>query len=245
MRPPLPILSRCDLATMPTTLTGISSMATRLLLAELATAYEQQTPDTAVHLTAVGGVDAAKRVAAGEAFDVVILAADAIDKLIAAGRVLPDSRVDVVTSGVAVAVPAGAPVPDLSSEDAVRQAVLAAPSLGYSTGPSGVALARLFERWGIAEQIAARIVTPPPGVPVGSLVASGQIALGFQQLSELMHLPGIHVVGPLPASIQITTTFSAGIVASTTQADAARAWLTFMASPATTDAKHRQGMAPA
>lgn len=230
---------------MPTPLTGISSMATRLLLAELATAYEQQTPDTTVHITAVGGVDAAKRVAAGEAFDVVILAADAIDKLIAAGRVLPGSRVDVVTSGVAVAVPAGAPVPDLSTEDAVRQAVLAAPSLGYSTGPSGVALARLFERWGIAAQIAGRIVTPPPGVPVGSLVASGQIALGFQQLSELMHLPGLQVLGPLPAAIQITTTFSAGIVAGTPHEDAARALLAFLASPACAAAKRRQGMEPA
>ncbi len=230
---------------MPTPLTGISSMATRLLLTELAAAYEQQTPDTTVHITAVGGVDAAKRVAAGEPFDVVILATDAIDRLIATGRVLPGSRVDVVTSGVAVAVPTGAPVPDLSTEDAVRQAVLAAPSLGYSTGPSGVALAGLFERWGIAAQIAGRIVTPPPGVPVGSLVASGQIALGFQQLSELMHLPGLQVLGPLPAAIQITTTFSAGIVAGTPHEEAARSLLAFLASPTCTAAKRRQGMAPA
>jgi molybdate transport system substrate-binding protein len=230
---------------MPTTLTGISSMATRLLLAELTQAYEQQTPDVSVQITSVGGVDAAKRIQAGEAFDVVILASDAIAKLIAAGRVLPGSRVDVVHSGVAVAVPAGAALPDLSSEDAVRQAVLAAPTLGYSTGPSGVALAQLFERWGIAEQIAARIVTPPPGVPVGSLVASGQIALGFQQLSELMHVPGIQVVGPLPSAIQITTTFSAGVVTGTAQEAAARALLAFMASPATATAKHRQGMEPA
>lgn len=230
---------------MPTTLTGISSMATRLLLAELTQAYGQQMPDTAVHITAVGGVDAAKRVAAGEAFDVVILAADAIDKLTAAGRVLPGSRVDVVTSGVAVAVPAGAPVPDLSTEEAVRQAVLAAPSLGYSTGPSGVALAQLFARWGIADAIASRIVTPPPGVPVGSLVASGQIALGFQQLSELMHLPGIQVVGPLPPAIQITTTFSAGIVHGTAQEAAARALLAFFAAPETAAAKRAQGMEPA
>ena len=230
---------------MPTPLTGISSMATRLLLTELAAAYEQHRPDTTVHITAVGGVVAAKRVAAGEPFDVVILATDAIDRLIATGRVLPGSRVDVVTSGVAVAVPTGAPVPDLSTEDAVRQAVLAAPSLGYSTGPSGVALAGLFERWGIAAQIAGRIVTPPPGVPVGSLVASGQIALGFQQLSELMHLPGLQVLGPLPAAIQITTTFSAGIVAGTPHEEAARALLAFLASPTCTAAKRRQGMAPA
>jgi molybdate transport system substrate-binding protein len=159
--------------------------------------------------------------------------------------VLPGSRVDVVTSGVAVAVPAGAPVPDLSTEEAVRQAVLAAPSLGYSTGPSGVALAQLFARWGIADAIASRIVTPPPGVPVGSLVASGQIALGFQQLSELMHVPGIQVVGPLPPAIQITTTFSAGIVHGTAQEAAARALLAFFAAPETAAAKRAQGMEPA
>jgi len=220
-------------------------MATRLLLAELTAAYQQQTPGVEVQIESTGGVDAAKRVNAGEAFDVVVLAADAIEKLIAAGRVLPGSRVDVVNSGVAVAVAAGTPLPDLSSEEALRQAVLAAPSLGYSTGPSGVALAQLFARWGVAEQLQARIVTPPPGVPVGSLVASGQIALGFQQLSELMHLPGIQVVGPLPAAVQITTTFCAGIVSSSTQAQAARALLAFLASDATAPAKRRQGMEPA
>jgi molybdate transport system substrate-binding protein len=230
---------------MQTTLTGISSMATRLLLAELTQAYEQQTPGVGVQIESTGGVDAAKRVQAGEAFDLVVLAADAIDKLIAAGRVLPGSRVDVVQSGVAVAVPAGAALPDLSSEEAVRQAVLAAPSLGYSTGPSGVALAKLFERWGIAQQVQARIVTPPPGVPVGSWVASGQIALGFQQLSELLHVPGIQVVGPLPGAIQITTTFSAGILSQSTQAEAVRALLSFFSSEATASAKRRQGMDPA
>lgn len=226
------------------TLTGISSMATRLLLAELTQAYQQASGVTA-QIESVGGVDAARRVAAGEALDVVVLASDAIDKLIAAGAVLPGSRVDLVHSGVSVAVRQGAAAPDIGSEAAVKAAVLAAPTLGYSTGPSGVALARLFERWGIADEIRPRIVTPPPGVPVGSLVASGQIALGFQQLSELMHLPGIEVIGPLPPAIQITTTFSAGVAATSQQPDAVRALLAFLASPATAAAKQAQGMDPA
>jgi molybdate transport system substrate-binding protein len=222
----------------------ISSMATRQVLAELAAAFEKQTGQ-AVSLESVGGVDAARRVQAGEVFDAVMLAADAVDKLIAGGQAVAGTRVDLVRSGVAVAVRAGEPVPDIGSEEAVRAAVLAAPSLSYSTGPSGAALTRLFERWGIADVIAPRIVQAPPGVPVGSLVARGDVALGFQQLSELIHVQGITLVGPLPEAIQIITTFSGAVVATARQPDAARALLAFMAQPAAADAKRRQGMEPA
>ncbi len=219
-------------------------MATRQVLAELSTAFEGQTGQ-AVAIESVGGVDAARRVQAGEVFDAVMLASDAIDKLIASGHAVQGSRVDLVRSGVAVAVRAGAPVPDIASEEAVRAAVLAAPSISYSTGPSGVALTRLFERWGIAEAIAPRMVQAPPGVPVGSLVARGDVALGFQQLSELIHLQGITLVGALPEAIQIITTFSGAVAATARQPEAARALLAFMAAPAAADAKRRQGMEPA
>ena len=223
---------------------GISSMATRLLLADLLAALDDRLP-AAVQIESVGGVDAAKRVQSGEAFDVVVLARDAIDKLIASGHVLVGSRVDLVHSGVAVAVREGAPRPDMSSEAAVRAAVLAAPSLSYSTGPSGVALAALFERWGIAQTIRERIVQAPPGVPVGSLVAQGQVALGFQQLSELLPLPGITVLGPLPPEIQIITTFSGGVCASSARPDDVRTLLALMNSAPCADIKRRHGMAPA
>lgn len=219
-------------------------MATKLVLADLVQPWQQRTGQR-VAIESVGGVDAAKRVAAGEAFDVVFLAADAIDKLIASGQVLAGSRADLVRSGVAVAVREGAPRPDISSEEAVRAAVLAARSLSYSTGPSGVALARLFERWGIAEQIKDRIVTAPPGVPVGSLVAKGEVELGFQQLSELMHLKGITVLGPLPPAIQIITTFSAGVCAASRQAEQVRAMLAALNAPETAELKRRHGMEPA
>ena len=233
------------MSTAPQTeIKGISSMATRQVLAELVELYGRQCGDR-IAIESVGGVDAAKRVQAGEVFDVVILASDAIAKLAASGHVVPASQVDLVHSGVAVAVRAGAPVPDISSEDAVRRAVLAARSLSYSTGPSGVALAKLFERWGIAQEIAPRIVQAPPGVPVGTLVARGEVELGFQQLSELLHVSGITLVGPLPPAIQITTTFSGAIAANARQPDAARALLAFMASPEAADAKRRQGMDPA
>ena len=223
-------------------------MATRQLLAELVSAFEQRSGCT-VAIEAVGGVDAAKRVQAGEPFDVVVLASDAIDKLIAAGHLQAGSKRDLVRSGVAVAVCAGEALPDISSEDAVKRAVLAAPSISYSTGPSGVALAKLFERWGITSEIAGRTVQAPPGVPVGTLVARGEVALGFQQLSELLHVEGITVVGPLPPAIQIITTFSAGIhssvVAGSPQADSVRAMLDDMASKQADEAKKRQGMDPA
>ncbi len=219
-------------------------MATRQLLTELAQAYEAAT-GVQLALESVGGVDAAKRVQAGEVFDIVFLASDAIDKLLAAGQLAAGSRVDLVHSGVAVAVKEGAAAPDISDEAAVRSAVLAAPTLSYSTGPSGVALAKLFERWGIADEIQSRIVQAPPGVPVGTLVARGDVALGFQQLSELIHVQGIRIVGPLPTEIQITTTFSAGLGAHSSQTAAARALLDFMASPQAHAAKLRQGMEPA
>jgi len=216
-------------------------MATKAVLAELANQYEVRSKHIVV-IESVGGVDAANRVQAGEPFDVVVLASDAIDKLLVAGHLAAGSDVYLMRSSVAVAVPAGAPRPEVGSEDALRRAVEAAPTIGTSTGPSGVALAKLFQRWGIAERIRDRIVTPPPGVPVGSLVARGDVALGFQQLSELLHVAGIDVLGPLPPEIQIVTTFSAAVGARARQPDDARALLAFMASPAATDAKRRQGM---
>ena len=152
-------------------ITGISSMATRQVLVDLCAAFGQRS-GIEVAMAAVGGVDAAKRVRGGEPFDVVVLASYPIDELITAGRVLAGSKVDLVRSGVAIAVRAGAPRPDIGSEDTLRRAVLAARSVGYSTGPSGVQLAQLFERWGIAGEIKDRIVQASPGVPVGALVRS-------------------------------------------------------------------------
>jgi molybdate transport system substrate-binding protein len=225
-----------------TTLRLISSMATKPLLADLVALYKAQAPDVQVQVESVGGVDAAKRVQAGEAFDAVVLASDAIDKLIASGHVLPGSRTDLVHSGVAVAVPAGAGQPDISTEAALKAAILSARTLGYSTGPSGVQLAKQFDLWGITEQIKDRIVQAKPGVPVGALIAQGEVALGFQQLSEMMGVPGITVLGPLPDALQITTTFSGSVAATSGQADAVRAMLSFWASVACAETKVRHGM---
>ncbi|MGB6451327.1 MAG: substrate-binding domain-containing protein [Steroidobacteraceae bacterium] len=225
----------------PQPLKLISSMAAREVLAELAAQYQRATGQP-VTAEAAGGVDVAKRVQAGEAVDAVVLASTAIEKLIVEGKLLAGSRVDLAKSGVAIAVRSGAARPDVSTEDAIKRAVLEARTLSYSTGPSGVYLEKLFERWGILEKIRSRIVVPPPGVPVGSLVASGAADLGFQQLSELMNLASIEVVGPLPPAIQTLTTFSGGISVRSGAPETARALLDYMASPPALNVKQKHGM---
>ena len=211
----------------------------------MASAYQAQT-GVACLIESVGGVDAARRVQAGEALEVVLLASDAIERLMASGHVCVDSRVDWVRSPVAVAVAEGAAHPDIGSAQALKAAVLAADKVAYSTGPSGVYLEKLFAHWGITAQLQGRVVTAPPGVPVGSLLANGEASLGFQQLSELMALPGIEVLGQLPPDVAYITVFSAAIAqavaAQPERVQAVRDWMAFLASVATEPIKRRHGM---
>jgi molybdate transport system substrate-binding protein len=218
----------------------ISSMATRRLLGEMIAQFEKTSPHR-VALESVGGLDAAKRVRAGEPLDVVVLAREVIDDLIGAARIVQGSRVDVAVSAIGVAVRSGTPHPDISSADGVRAAVLAARRIGYSTGPSGQYLAKLFASWDPDGRLKDRITVAPVGVPVGSLVGRGDIDLAFQQLSELGG-DGIDVVGQLPPDIQMMTTFSGGVARASAQPEAARALLAFMASPAVAPIKREHGM---
>jgi len=215
-------------------------MATRRLLGEMIAQFEKTSPHR-VALESVGGLDAAKRVRAGEPLDVVVLAREVIDDLIGAARIVEGSRVDVAVSAIGVAVRSGTPHPDINSADGVRAAVLAARRIGYSTGPSGQYLAKLFASWDPDGRLEDRIIVAPVGVPVGSLVARGDIDLAFQQLSELGG-DGIDVVGELPPDIQMMTTFSGGVARASAQPEAARALLAFMASPALTPIKREHGM---
>ncbi|HYX67253.1 MAG TPA: substrate-binding domain-containing protein [Burkholderiales bacterium] len=220
----------------------ISSMAAKDFLLDIAKQYQVDTGDV-ISVTTVGGVEVMRRVKAGEALDVVVLSAEQIDQLIADGAVLKGSRVDLVKSGVAVAVRRGAERRDISSEAAVKKAVLGSKSIGYSTGPSGVYLERLLASWDPDKRV--KRVQAVPGTPVGSLVAKGEVELGFQQLSELIHLQGIEVLGPLPPAIQLMTTFSAGVSVKSSQAEAVRAALAYMASPEALEAKRRNGLSAA
>ena len=220
-------------------------MATRRLLGDLVAAFSATVPNGDVSVESVGGVEAARRVAAGEPVDGVVLAANAVDRLIADGHVVPGSRVDLVKSPIAIAVRTGAARPPIATEEAVRQAVLSARNIGYSTGPSGDHLLALFERWDIAGTVKDRLVQARPGIPVASLIADGQVDIGFQQLSELLHAEGIAVLGLLPEAIQGTTTFSAGVARASTQAEGVRELFAFLTSPDVADIKREHGMEPA
>lgn len=228
---------------MPVPLLVLSSMATREVLGELLRGLAQE--GLAAALESVGGVDAAKRVAAGEHVDVVVLSGDAIDRLAAAGHLRAGSRVDLVRSGIAAAVRAGAPRPPLHDVAALERALLAAPSIGYSTGPSGTHLLQRFADWGIADALRPRLVQAPPGVPVAKLVADGSVALGFQQLAELVHAPGIDIAGPLPEGAQAITVFAGAVATPCGRVDEAQRLLAALAAPGTAEAKRRHGLEPA
>ena len=226
---------------MPIPLRCIGSMATGGLMREMLADYTRRS-GLPVLLESVGGVDAARRVAAGELFDLVVLASDAIGRLADAGVVDASRTVALVRSGVGVAVPADAPRTDISSEQAMRRAVGEAGRIAISTGPSGLALLELFARWGLAEKVRGRLVQAPPGVPVGSLLARGEAMLGFQQMSELVGIEGITLLGPLPSPIQIMTTFSAAPVRGSAQPEALLALLAYLASSECNETKLRYGM---
>ena len=185
-----------------------------------------------------------QRLKGGEIVDMMIMSAAALDEIIRAGLVAPEDRFDLATCGIGVAVRAGAPIPDVSSAEALKGAVMAAKSVVYSTGPSGVYLAGLFERMGIGDAVKAKLKVSQ-GEPAGAIVARGEAEIGFQQMSELLPVSGIDLIGPLPPEIQEITTFSAGIHVRAPQADAARELARFFKSPEAAPVIKRKGMEPA
>jgi molybdate transport system substrate-binding protein len=190
----------------------------------------------------VASVQMMSRLKGGEAVDLVILSAASLDELRKAGIVT--ERTDLVKSGIGVAVKAGAPRPDISSGAAVKRAVLAAKGVAYSTGPSGLYLVGLFQRMGIADQIKHK-VTQTQGQPSGGVVARGDAEIAFQQISELLPVPGIELVGPLPPDIQEITIFAAGLHAHAKSPDAAKALVKFLTSPVAAPVIRSKGMEPA
>jgi molybdate transport system substrate-binding protein len=221
----------------------LSTQATEEAYRELVPQFEKASGHK-VTTVFTGTLDANKRLAAGEVYDLLIMSAPSIEEHIKGGKVAAGSRVDLAKSGVGVGVKAGTPKPDISSTDAVKKTLLAARSIGYSTGPSGNYVIGLFQRMGIADQIKGKLKQTPTGVFVGSIIASGEAEIGFQQVSELSHFAGVDYVGPLPADIQQYTMFSSGIIAGTKEADGAKALVKFITSPGAAAAFKKRGMEP-
>jgi molybdate transport system substrate-binding protein len=185
-----------------------------------------------------------RRLQRGEPVDVVILASGALDQLIKQGKIVAGSRVDLVRSSIGMAVRAGAAKPDISTVEALKRTLLAAKSIAYSASASGVYLSQeMFQQLGIADRIRGkckRIASEP----VGAVVARGDAEIGFQQISELLPVPGIDYVGPLPREVQKVTVFSAGIAVGAKSPDAARALIKFLASPVAAPAIKKSGLEP-
>ena len=221
----------------------LSTQATEDTYRELVPQFEKATGHKVATIF-TGTLDAQKRLAAGENYDMIIMAAPAIDAQIKAGKVVSGSRVDLAKSGVGAAVPKGAPKPDISTTEALKKTLLAAKSIGYSTGPSGVYMISLFEKLGLMDQVKPKLKQTPTGVFVGTIIANREVEVGFQQVSEVGNFPGVDYVGPLPADVQQMTVFSSGIVVDAKEAEPARALVKFLTTPEAGAAFRKRGMEP-
>lgn len=185
-----------------------------------------------------------KRIGEGEVVDVVVNAAQNIDRLTADGKLTQGTRTDFARSSIGVAIAPSATRPNVSSVDELKSALLAAKSIVISSGTSGRYLADLFARLGVAEQIKAKVKQTPSGALVGDLLAAGEAELGFQQVSELINVNGIQYLGPIPAEIQSYTVYSAAIHSQSTQADLARSLVKALRQPEAAAAAKKSGLEP-
>jgi molybdate transport system substrate-binding protein len=184
------------------------------------------------------------RLARGEPADVLIMVGYALDDLAKQGKVIPDSRVELVKSPIGVAVKSGAPKPDISTADAVKRMLLAAKTIAYSDSASGVYVStEMFDKLGIREEMRDK-ARKIPATPVGEIVAHGEAEIGFQQISELKPVEGIDIIGSLPDALQKITVFSAGIASVSKEPDAAKALIKYLASPAARPEIVKSGMDP-
>jgi len=247
------LLSACqtsaDMAARPAEIHVLTSGGFSAAFDRLAAQYRTETGTRIVteHGPSMGETSNAipARLARHEPADVVILARSALDKLVAAGQVSRGTEIDLGLSKIAVAVKDGAPIPDISTADAVRTTLLNAKSVAWSDSASGVYIhTTMLDRLGVADQVRpkGRMI---PATPVGEIVARGEAEIGFQQLSELKPVKGIRIVGLLPDSLQKVTPFSGGIVAYSPQPGTARALLDYLSSPKAYGIIRESGLEPA
>jgi molybdate transport system substrate-binding protein len=224
-------------------ITVISTRATEGLYRELVPQFEKASGHS-VTTTFAGTVGVQERIAAGERYDVVIMLDSAIDDYIRAGKVVAGSRVDIARATVGVGVRAGLLKPDISSADALRRALLAANTIGYSTGPSGDYVVAMFETLGIADAIKPKLRQAPTTMLVADIIASGEAEIGFHQENELSQAPGVDYVGPLPPELQERTWRSGGIMTGAQSQQAGRQLLEFLSSPAAAPVIRKHGLEP-
>ena len=220
----------------------LAANAVKEPLLEVITAFEKSSGHKVT--ASFGGTEGVtKRISGGEVVDIVLVGSTNIDRLIAYGKLAAGSRADFARSGVGVAVRAGLAKPDITSSTAVKDAVLAAKSIAYSSGPSGFYVADMLKKMGIADQIKDKVKQTPSGDQVSDLLARGEADLGFQQVSELLHRKGVDYLGPLPADIQNITIYAAGIHTNAAT-DAAKALVKFLTAPEAGAAIRKTGMEP-
>jgi molybdate transport system substrate-binding protein len=221
----------------------ISTRATEELYRELVPQFERASGHKVTTIF-TGTLDLQQRLAAGEIYDVVVMIDTAIDDYIRSGKVVPGSRVDIARATIGAGVRAGLPKPDISTVEGLKQALLQAKSIGYSTGPSGDYLIGMFAKLGVAEAVRPKLTQAPSTVLVASIIASGEAELGFQQANELSHFPGVDYLGPLPAELQETTWRSGGIMTGSRAPEAGKALLEFLSGPAAAPVIRKHGLEP-
>lgn len=195
-------------------------------------------------VTWTGSVDVRKKIAAGEIFDVIVTAHADLDAFSKQGKAEATSIVDLMKTGIGIAVREGLPKPDVRTPDALKATLLSSKSVGYSTGLSGTYIEAMLKRMGVFDQLQGKLKQAPPSVSVGSIMVSGDADIGFQQIREIFEFPGVTYIGPLPSALQNTTQFAAGVSAHSKQPDAANKLINFFASPEAAGSIRRHGMEP-
>jgi molybdate transport system substrate-binding protein len=222
----------------------IASTAMREVLEELVPMFERASGHK-VAVSFQSGAVLPVKIKEGAQADLVVTTPETIDDLVKAGKVVAGTRADFVRSGAGVAVRSGAPKPDISTPEALKAALLSAKSVGYSQGPSGVHFMATMARLGIADQIKAKGVVPPLGQRVGALIAKGDAEIGVQQVTELLLIPGIDFVGPLPKELQANIIYATATPSTAKEKEAAAALVKFISSEPALPVIRKLGLEPA
>jgi molybdate transport system substrate-binding protein len=223
----------------------LASNGVKATLEELAPAFERETGNKLVIEYGLAAV-LKRQIEGGAAFDLAILTSAGIDDLAKQRKVDAGSRAAIARSGVGIGIKQGGPRPDIGAPDAFKRTLLAAKSITWAKeGQSGIYFAGLIERMGIAAQLKPKAVIAATGTEVGQLVASGRVELGVSQMNELMAMPGVEVLGPLPGELQTYTAFHAGVASGSKNAQGAQALIRFLTTPSARAVFKAKGQEPA